>query len=73
VDRKNPGDHLGERAMKLVAIYIKDSKRYHVFQLEEGQGVTGSLYFPRDGDKIPDEVTIILKTPGEDRGRQQDR
>lgn len=56
--------------MELTAIYTKDSKRYHVFQLKEGQGVTGSLYFPRDGDKIPDQVVIILKTSGEDRKRQ---
>ena len=53
--------------MELTAIYTKDSKRYHVFQLEEGQEVTGSLYFPKDGEKIPDQVTIILKTPRVDR------
>ncbi len=51
--------------MELIATYTKDSKRYHVFQLEDGQGVTGSLYFPKDGDKIPDRVVVILKTPGE--------
>ena len=70
MDSKNPGDHLEGEEMELTAIYTKDSKRYHVFQLEEGQMVTGSLYFPRDGDKVPDQVTIILKTPGEDRKKQ---
>ena len=56
--------------MELIAVYTKDSKRYHVFQLEEGQRVIGSLYFPKDGDKIPDQVVIILKTPGDDRKGQ---
>jgi hypothetical protein len=49
--------------MELTAIYMRDSKRYHVFQLEEGQEVTGALYFPRDGNKIPDQVVVILKAP----------
>jgi len=65
MDSKNPGDHLEEGPMELTAVYAKDSKRFHVFQLEESQEVTGSLYFPKGGNKIPDEVTIILKTPGE--------
>ena len=65
MDSKNSGDHLEEGPMELTAIYTKDSKRFHVFQLEEGQEVTGSLYFPKDGDEIPDQVIVVLKTPGE--------
>jgi hypothetical protein len=51
--------------MELKAVYTKDSKRFHVFQLEDGQQVKGSLYFPRDGDKIPDQVIVTLETPGD--------
>jgi hypothetical protein len=52
MDNKNSEDHLEEGVMELTAIYTKDSKRYHVFQLEEGEGVTGSLYFPKGGEKF---------------------
>ena len=54
--------------MELTAIYTRDSRHYHVFQLEEGQGVTGSLYFPRDSGEVPNQVVITLKTPGEVKG-----
>jgi len=70
MDSENLEDHLGEEAMELTATYTRDSKRFHVFQLEEGQGVTGSLYFSKDGEKIPDQVVVILKTPGENGKRQ---
>lgn len=65
MDSENPGNYLEKGPMELNAIYTKDSKRFHVFQLEGSQGVTGSLYFPKDGDKIPDRVVVVLKTPGE--------
>ena len=70
MDSKNSRDYLEEEAMELTAIYIKDSKRYHVFQLEKGQGVIGNLYFPKGEKAIPDQLVVILKTPGENRGRQ---
>ena len=56
--------------MELTAIYTRDSKRYHVFEVQEGQEVTGSLYFPKGGEKIPDQVIVKLKTPGESRKQQ---
>jgi len=50
---------------KITATYDKDSKRYHVFQLDEGQGIVGTIYFPRKGESVPDEVVIALKTHAE--------
>ena len=53
---------------KITAIFTKDSRRYHRFDIEEGQGIVGTIYFPKDGEKIPDELTVVLKT----RARGQD-
>jgi hypothetical protein len=68
---KNPGNHL-EEPMELKAVYTKDSKRFHVFQLEEGQEVRGSLYFPRDGG-VPGQVIITLETPGEAKDNESEK
>jgi len=73
MDSNNPGNHSEEKEMELRAVYTKDSKRYHVFQLEEGQEVAGSLYFRKDGERIPDQVVVVLKTPGENPEKQQER
>ena len=50
---------------KIVAVFDGDTKRMHRFIIKEGQGVTGNLYFPRDREKIPNEITIQLKTRDE--------
>ena len=47
---------------KIVAVFDGDTKRMHRFIIKEGQGVTGSLYFPKDGEKIPGEIVIELRT-----------
>jgi len=48
---------------KITASYDQDSKRYHRFIIDEGQGVVGNIYFPK-GEDIPDEIAITLRTPG---------
>jgi hypothetical protein len=49
---------------ELIATYDSDSKRYHRFLISEGQGITGTIYIPKDM-KVPDSVTIQLKTKEE--------
>jgi hypothetical protein len=45
---------------KLIATYLRDTKRYHLYTIDEGQEVTGSIYVPKDSE-IPNEVTIELR------------
>ena len=49
---------------QITAIYDSDSKRYHRFLISEGQGITGTIYIPKDME-VPDSVTIQLKTKEE--------
>jgi hypothetical protein len=49
---------------ELIAIYDRDSKRYHRFLIDGGKGITGTIYIPKDM-KVPDSVTIQLKTQKE--------
>jgi hypothetical protein len=49
---------------ELTAIYDSDSKRYHRFLIDGGQGITGTIYISKDM-KVPDSVTIQLKTKEE--------
>jgi len=46
---------------KLTATFDKDSRRFHRFVIDEGQGVVGMIYVPR-GEDVPDRVTIELRT-----------
>lgn len=43
----------------LVAVYVRDTKNYHVYMLV-GE-ITGTLYFPKDGE-VPGDVVINLLT-----------
>lgn len=54
---------------QITAIYDSDSKRYHRFLIDGGQGITGTIYVPKDM-KVPDGVTIQLKTKGETEKRE---
>jgi hypothetical protein len=54
---------------ELIAIYDSDSKRYHRFLIDQGQGITGTIYISKDM-KVPDSVTIQLKTKGETEKRE---
>ncbi len=52
---------------EITATHDSDSKRYHGFTIDEGQGVNGAIYIPKCR-KVSDSVTISLKTRGEKRG-----
>ena len=44
----------------LTATYDQDSKRYHRYVIDEGQGIVGNIYVPKEKD-IPKEVKITLR------------
>jgi len=45
----------------ITATYDQDSKRYHRYIIDEGQGIVGNIYIPKDFKEIPKEVTIRLQ------------
>jgi len=45
---------------QLTATYDQDSKRYHRYIIDEGQGVVGNIYIPKSSE-IPKELTISLR------------
>lgn len=47
--------------IKVTATFDDDTKRTHRFVIDDGQGVKGNLYFPRD-KQVPDVVIIHLRT-----------
>jgi hypothetical protein len=49
---------------ELTAVYDQDSKRFHRFLIDKGQGITGTIYIPKD-EAVPDNLTIQLRTKGE--------
>lgn len=44
---------------QVIAIYDRDSKRYHRYVLDETQAIKGVLYVPK-GQDIPKQVVIKL-------------
>ena len=38
--------------------YDQDSKRFHRFKIENDDGVTGSLYVPRDKTAMPKKIIL---------------
>jgi len=46
---------------EVTATYDQDSKRYHRYLIDEGQGIVGNLYIPKDTKQIPKELTIRLR------------
>lgn len=46
--------------MEVKAIFDGDTKRFHRFLIDE-QEVKGTIYFARDGEKVPDKLTIFLE------------
>ncbi len=48
---------------ELTASYIGDSKDYHVFLIDGGQGFMGNIYVPKD-EPVVDTLTIRLRTMG---------
>jgi len=57
---------------KITATFDQDSKRYHRFLIDEGQGIVGNIYVPK-GEDVPGEISIALRTHGTDREGRQDR
>jgi hypothetical protein len=51
---------LDEKVM-VTATYDRDSKRYHRYLIDEGQGITGTLYIPKKEEQIPEEIVIKLQ------------
>ena len=49
-----------EKKVEVTARYDKDSKRYHRYLIEEGQGIVGTIYVSKDSN-IPKEVVIKLR------------
>ncbi|MFX0199214.1 MAG: hypothetical protein ACFFCW_24085 [Candidatus Hodarchaeota archaeon] len=47
--------------MEVKAYFDKDTRRYHRFLIDQEE-IKGTLYFSRDGEAVPDEVTIKLET-----------
>jgi hypothetical protein len=49
-----------EKKKEITATFDRDSKRYHRYLIDEGQGVVGTIYIPK-GKEIPKEMIIELK------------
>jgi len=50
-----------EKKAAVTARYDQDSKRYHRYLIEEGQGIVGNIYISKDSD-IPKEIVIKLRS-----------
>ena len=46
---------------KIIATYDKDTFRAHRYLIDEGQKIKGTLYIPKDIEKVPKEVVIEFK------------
>ena len=45
---------------EITASYDQDSKRYHRYVIDEGQGIVGNIYVPKEKE-IPKELKITLR------------
>jgi hypothetical protein len=50
-----------EEKVEVTATYDRDSKRYHRYLIDEDQGITGTLYIPKEEREIPKEILIRLR------------
>ena len=55
---------MSEKTVK--ATYDRDSKKYHRYIIDEGQGIVGNLYIPKDVESAPTRVIIDMKVKGND-------
>ncbi len=46
---------------ELTAAYDQDSKRFHRYIIDAGQGIVGNIYIPKDTTEIPKELLIKLR------------
>lgn len=56
-----------ENIMEVKAFFDKDTRRFHRFLIDTEE-VKGTIYFARDGERIPDKLTISLETSREKIG-----
>lgn len=49
-----------EDKKEVTATFDQDSKRYHRYIIDEGQGIVGTIYIPK-GREIPREVVVNLR------------
>ena len=54
-----------DNGKKLEAVFVGDSKRYHKFQILDGE-VVGTLYFPKAHDS-PKKVAVVMTVPADKR------
>jgi len=47
----------------ITATYERDTRRYHRFLIDEGQGITGTLYIPKT-EQVPGMLEIELQIKG---------
>jgi len=50
-----------ENTMEVKPLFDKDTRRYHRFLIDTEE-IKGTIYFARDGEEIPDKLTISLET-----------
>jgi len=43
------------------ATYDRDSKKYHRYIIDEGQGIVGNIYVPKTVESAPTRVIIEMK------------
>jgi len=53
--------------MEVKAFFDKDTRRFHRFLIDTEE-IKGTIYFARDGESIPDKLTIALETSRERTG-----
>jgi hypothetical protein len=50
-----------EEKIEVTATYDRDSKRYHRYNIDEGKGIAGSVYIPKEENPICKEILIKLR------------
>ncbi len=45
-----------------ILLYNKDTKKFYSYQVISDQGITGTVYFPKDATELPETITFTLKT-----------
>ena len=50
-----------EKKKEITATFDQDSKRYHRYTIDKGQGIVGNVYIPKESAEIPKQLIINLK------------
>jgi len=48
--------------------YEQDSKRYHRFQIETNEGLTGTVYIPKHSQPLPEKLVLERADIAPDHG-----